>query len=163
MWAMETLSETEQADLTAALEDEYQSRAIYAQVISDFGDVRPFSNIVEAEGRHAGALINIFERYGVTVPPDTWPERAPRFASLREACEAAVTGEIANAELYDRVLAGTEREDILRVYRNLQEASQERHLPAFRRCAEREGDAPDGADQEGGGQGRRRRRHRGGD
>ena len=142
------LSASEQAHLIAAPDDEYQARATYAQVIEDFGDVRPFSNIVEAEDRHARALISLFERYGVPVPPDTWPDRAPRYGSLREACEAGVAAEIANAGLYDELLSGTERADVRRVceevYQNLREASQERHLPAFRRCASRDaGDTPD--------------------
>jgi hypothetical protein len=161
----EILSAAEQADLIAALDDEYQARATYAQVIEDFGDVRPFSNIVEAEDRHAHALINIFERYGLAVPPDTWPGRVPRFASLHAACEAGVAAEIANAALYDRVLAGTTRLDILTVYRNLQEASQQRHLPAFQRCAERgrrgeqrHDDDRDRPDDTHGRQHRRRRR-----
>jgi hypothetical protein len=137
------LSKSERAHLIAALDDEYQARATYAQVLEDFGDVRPFSNIVEAEDRHARALIGLFERYGIPVPPDTWPGRAPRYASVREACEAGVAAEIANAGLYDELLAGTERADIREVYENLREASQERHLPAFRRCASRDvGDTP---------------------
>jgi hypothetical protein len=41
--------------------------------------------------------------------------------------------------IYDRVLNSTTRPDILRVYSALREASLERHLPAFRRCAERGG------------------------
>lgn len=154
----ERLSESEVAHLLAALDDEYQAQATYAQVIADFGDVRPFSNIVEAEGRHARALITLFDRYGVPVPPDTWPDRVPRYGSLREACEAGVAAEIANAGLYDEILSGTERADIREVYENLREASQERHLPAFQRCAERDGGPPD----DGGGRRRRRRRHRGG-
>jgi len=132
------LSESERAHLIAALDDEHQARATYAQVIEDFGDVRPFSNIVEAEDRHARALIRLFERYGVPVPPDTWPARAPRYGSLREACEAGVAAEVANARLYDDLLSGTDRADIREVYENLREASQERHLPAFRRCAARD-------------------------
>ena len=165
----EPLSESERAHLIAALDDEYQARATYAQVIEDFGNVRPFSNIVEAEDRHARALIRLFERYGIPVPPDTWPGRAPRYGSLREACEAGVAAEIANAGLYDELLSGTDRADIREVYENLREASQERHLPAFRRCAGRDsGDAQDEGrdrDSDGGdghGRRRRRRRHRGG-
>lgn len=162
------LSESERVHLIAALDDEYQARATYAQVIADFGNVRPFSNIVEAEDRHARALIRLFERYGIPVPPDTWPGRAPRYISLREACEAGVAAEVANAGLYDELLSGTDRADIREVYENLREASQERHLPAFRRCAAREStDARDdeptresaGGDDHGH---RRRRRHRGG-
>jgi hypothetical protein len=157
----EPLSESEVAHLVAALDDEYQARATYAQVIEDFGSVRPFFNIIEAEDRHARALMRIFERYGVPVPPDTWPGRAPRHESLRAACEAGVAAEIANAALYEELIADTRRADILEVYRNLQEASQERHLPAFRRCADRGDDDPAGA-RDDGGRHRRRRRHRGG-
>ena len=162
------LSESERAHLIAALDDEYQARATYAQVIEDFGNVRPFSNIVEAEDRHALALIRLFERYDVPVPPDTWPGRAPRYGALREACEAGVAAEVANAGLYDELLSGTDRADIREVYENLREASQERHLPAFRRCAAREStDAQDDepARESAGGDGhghRRRRRRRGG-
>jgi len=148
------LSERERSDLLAALDDEYMARATYTQVIDDFGPVRPFVNIVEAEGRHAAALERLLARYQVPVPPDTWPGRVARYPSIRTACEAAVEAEIENGALYTRVLGGTDRPDILEVYRNLQEASQERHLPAFRRCAER------GAGGDGQGRGRRRRRRR---
>ena len=155
--AGERLSATELADLVAALDDEYMARATYAQVLADFGEVRPFINIVEAENRHVEALVGVFERYGVAVPDDTWPGRVPRYGSLREACEAGVTAEVENADLYERLLAGTDKADILGVYRNLQAASQERHLEAFRRCVERGGSLTNGH----GGHGRRRRRRRG--
>ncbi len=141
--ADDPLSGSERAHLIAALDDEYQARATYAQVLEDFGDVRPFSNIVEAEDRHARALIGLFERYGIPVPPDTWPGRAPRYASAREACEVGVAAEIANTALDDQLGSGTERADIREVHENLREASQERHLPAFGRCASRDvGDTP---------------------
>jgi len=148
------LSESELVDLTAALDDEYMARATYAQVIADFGEVRPFINIVDAEGRHAEALISVFHRYDEPVPADTWPERVAHYDSVGEACEAAVVAEVENAALYERLLAGTDKADILAVYRNLQEASQERHLPAFRRCTQR------GGESTGDGTGRRRRRRR---
>lgn len=131
------LTERELADLRAALDDEYHAQATYRQVLADFGDVLPFARIVESEGRHIEALRGLFRRYGVDVPADTWPGRAARYGSVAEACRAGVEAEVENAALYDRLLAGTERPDIQAVYRNLQEASQHRHLPAFRRCAER--------------------------
>jgi hypothetical protein len=123
--------------LHEALDDEYRAWATYAQVIADFGDVRPFTNIRDAEARHIDALIVLFARYGLPVPDNPWPGRVERYASVREACEAGVAAEIANAALYDRLLAGTRRADVLAVLHYLREASQERHLPAFRRCAER--------------------------
>jgi hypothetical protein len=136
---MQPLSKTEIGALLEALDDEYRAFATYGQVIRDFGPVRPFVNIRDAEGRHIAALKGLFHRYGVPVPENSWMGRTARYGSIEEACRAGVEAEIANAALYRRLLASTERPDILRVYRALQEASQQRHLRAFRRCAERPG------------------------
>ena len=155
------LSDRETADLLAALADEHLAHATYSQVLADFGDVFPFSRIVDSEARHIGALEGLFHRYGIDLPDNPWSGGVARYESIREACRAAVAAEVENAALYDRLLAGTDRPDVQRVYRRLQEASQQRHLPAFRRCVER-GDGPDGGgDGRGRGRGRHRGRHRG--
>lgn len=133
---MDTLTEAEIRTLHEALDDEYHAWATYDQVIRDFGEVPPFSNIREAEARHIEALRSLYARYGLAVPENTWPGRVDRYPSLQAACEAGVAAEIANAGMYDRLLTTTERPDILTVLRNLQAASQQRHLPAFQRCAE---------------------------
>jgi hypothetical protein len=148
---MDTLTASEIQALHDALDDEYRAWATYDQVIRDFGEQPPFSNIREAEARHIEALRVLYARYGLTVPDNPWPGKVARYASLQEACAAGVAAEIENGALYERLLASTQRPDILTVFRNLQEASQQRHLPAFRRCAER------GAGGGRGGGGRRRR------
>lgn len=134
---MTPLSTSEVQAMSDALDDEYKSYATYAQVIADFGPERPFINIVNAEERHFSALLALFATYGITSPSDRWRRNAPRFASLHDACVAAVQGESDNLAIYDRVLTSTTRPDILRACRALREASLDRHLPAFRRCAER--------------------------
>ena len=134
---MNKLTETEVRALNDALDDEYRAWATYDQVIADFGETRPFSNIRAAEARHIEALCAVFARHGLPVPENPWPGKVARYASLQAACEAGVAAEIANGALYERLLASTQRPDILRVFRNLQEASQERHLGAFQRCAQR--------------------------
>jgi len=149
---MNELTQDEIRALHDALDDEYQAWAIYGQVIADFGEVRPFTNIRDAEGRHIEALLGLYSRYGLPVPANPWPGKVARYASLRDACEAGVAAEVANAALYDKLVASTQRPDILAVFRNLQEASQQRHLEAFRRCVQRGGEG-------GGGRGRM---HRGG-
>lgn len=133
------LTPLEIAALNEALDDEFRAWATYDQVVRDFGDVRPFINIRDAEARHIGALTALFARYGEPMPANSWLGKVPRFASMHDACAAGVTAEIENAALYERLLASTSRPDILAVFRKLQYASQERHLPAFRRCAERRG------------------------
>lgn len=133
---MHPLNESEIRALHEALDDEYHAWAVYDQVMRDFGEAPPFSNIRDAEARHIEALLVLFARYGLQVPENPWLGKAERYASLQAACAAGVAAEIANGEMYDRLLAATERPDILLVLRNLQEASQQRHLPAFERCAE---------------------------
>ncbi|MFP4560299.1 MAG: ferritin-like domain-containing protein [Thiohalorhabdus sp.] len=133
---MNGLTEAETAALQEALDDEYRAWATYDQVLVDFGEVRPFSNIREAEARHIEALHTLFTRYGLPVPENPWPGRVDRYDSLRDACMAGVAAEVANGAMYDRLLQATRRDDIRAVLRNLRDASQQRHLPAFRRCAQ---------------------------
>ncbi|MGD9543590.1 MAG: DUF2202 domain-containing protein [Methylocystis sp.] len=123
--------------LREALDDEYKARATYQSVIDRFGPVRPFVNIIEAEERHASALLHLFERYGVEPPKDRWAGRVSAPSSLAAACQAGVDAEIENAAMYERLLAQVSDARVRGVLMRLQEASQQRHLPAFRRCAER--------------------------
>jgi len=134
---MGQLTASEVDALRAALDDEYHAWATYNQVIADFGETPPFSNIREAEARHIEALRSLYARYGLAMPDNPWPGKVTRYANLQEACAAGVAAEIENGALYERLLASTQRPDILIVFRNLQEASQQRHLPAFQRCVER--------------------------
>lgn len=156
---MKGLEDPEIAVLLEALDDEYQAWATYDQVLTDFGEVRPFVNIREAEGRHIQALLTLFERYGVEVPSNPWPGKVERYASLQAACEAGVVAEIANGELYERLIAQARQADIVEVLRRLQEASQQRHLPAFQRCSQRGAGNRVGGSPARGGQ---RVRHHGG-
>jgi hypothetical protein len=130
------LTDTEIEALYTALDDEHKAWATYAAVLDTFGEVRPFCRIIEAEARHIRALEHLLERHGVDVPPNDWVGRIPRYSTLADACRAGVEGELANEAMYDRLLESTTHADIRRVFRNLQEASREHHLPAFRRCLE---------------------------
>lgn len=123
--------------LHEALEDEYKARATYQAVIEAFGPVRPFVNIVEAEDRHARALLTLFEAFGLTPPPDRWAGDVLAPPSLREACRAGVVSELENREMYERLLSRTTHPEVVAVMKRLQQASQERHLPAFERCLAR--------------------------
>ena len=131
------LTDREIAGLVRALDDEYRAYAIYGQVIADFGQVQPFVNIQRAEAQHSAALIRLFNTYSLPVPENSWLGNVPRSTTLTEACAAGVTAEIANRDLYTELFTTTARADILTVYRSLQRASEQQHLPAFQRCAAR--------------------------
>lgn len=124
--------------LLDALDDERKAEASYAAVIDKFGPVRPFSNIIEAEQRHASALERQLRRLGLTVPPNPWAGNVTAPATLEEACKSAVEGEIENIALYDRLIPTIDDPATRQVMENLQAASRERHLPAFRRCLDRQ-------------------------
>ena len=141
-----------QRALDEALNDEYKARATYRAIIGRFGPVRPFVNIVEAEQHHTDALLPLNEKHGLPMPSDDWPKRITVPESVESACRLGIEAEIANADMYDRLLEQTrDYPDVQAVFRNLQRASQENHLPAFQRCAERGGT--------GKGQGRKRGWH----
>jgi hypothetical protein len=134
------MSGTLESVLVEAINDEYKARATYRLVIEEFGDIRPFSNIVEAEGRHIEALLPLFKKYGITVPEDDWHSRITPPSSIIDACRQGVEDEIENAEMYHRLLdASKDYPDVQLVLSRLQRASKENHLPAFQRCVERGG------------------------
>jgi len=123
------------AVLGEALDDEYKARATYEEIIRTYGPVRPFSRIVEAEDRHVHALLRLYEKYGLPIPPDPWRGNIPVPDTLADACRAAVQAEIDNAAMYRRLLAASRNyPDVQAVLGNLQRASRDNHLPAFQRA-----------------------------
>ena len=129
--------------MITALQDEYHAEAFYDAVMEKFGPVRPFSNIIRAEQMHQSALIDIMQHYGVAIPANTELKsaeiRAAVPATLGEACSIGIQAEIDNAGLYqDKLLpAVTAYPDITTIFKALSDASQQKHLPAFQRCAPR--------------------------
>lgn len=129
--------------LAAALQDERHAEAFYAAVMARHGAVRPFRNIIRAEQRHQAMLEQVMASMGVAVPPNPYdtgalakPE-AP--ATLAAACQAGVQAEIANRDLYDGKLLPAVKDypAVTRVFTALAAASEQNHLPAFRRCGGR--------------------------
>lgn len=132
--ALTPLTDAEAEGLQEAILEEYGAFNLYQAVIEQFGEVYPFPQIARSEQQHANALIRQAEKYGVEVPVNPGLETAPVFASIEEACEAGVTAEIVDAELYDELMQFTTHDDLIRVYTRLQSASLESHLPAFEAC-----------------------------
>ena len=142
--------------LIEAINDEYKSRATYRAVINKFGEIRPFINIVAAEGRHIDALLPLFVKYNIAIPIDDWDSRIETPSTILEACQLGVADEIENAQMYDRLLnSTTDYPDIQAVLKQLQRASTENHLPAFQRCVERSGRGQQGRRGQGGRRGQR--------
>jgi hypothetical protein len=125
------------AGIEEALQDEWRGEAIYGRVLDDHGDVRPFSNIVRAEARHAAFLLELLKARGLTVPENRWTKAGvPASASVKEACAAAVEFETKNVAIYDRLAAaGPLPDDVKQAFDHNRMASLDHHKPAFERCS----------------------------
>ena len=130
----EDISAEELIALEEAINDEYNAFNIYTKVIEDFGEVRPFSNIVNAEQQHINELKSIYLKYSLEFPSNPQKE-GPAFDSVVLACEAAEQAEIYNVAIYDRLFSQVDNQDIIMIFEALRYASQEKHLPAFQRCS----------------------------
>ena len=129
------------AAVEEAFRDELRGEAIYARVLKDHGDVRPFSNVIRAERRHAAFLEDVLKARGLAVPAPPAGD-VPAYATVREACAAAVAFETQNVALYDRLLAasgtaasGPLPEDVKQAFEHNRMASLDHHKPAFERCS----------------------------
>ena len=123
--------------LRISLYDEYQAYETYRKVIDTFGNVKPFSNIIDAEMRHINALIPLLEKYGVPLPINNWADKIELPNTLVECCEVGVAGEIDNVGMYDNLLLYVEGyPEIQDAFYQLQAASYNNHLPAFRQCVQ---------------------------
>jgi hypothetical protein len=123
--------------LGKAIDDEYKALTTYQVVMDKFGRQRPFTMISHSEEMHIAALKSIYDKYGVEIPENDYEGKMEAPESVQQACQQGVEGEIKNAELYRKELipiVQDEYPDIERVFRNLMNASQSRHLPAFERC-----------------------------
>lgn len=124
--------------LAKALDDEYRAFAIYQKVLEVQGMVRPFSMIIRAEENHIASLKGLFDKYGMSIPENGYVAKVSAPRALTEACAVGVDAEIANAALYRNELLAkvSNYPDITAVFTNLMNASEQKHLSAFQRCAQ---------------------------
>lgn len=119
--------------LVYALQDEYAARAEYAAIIAEYGEVKPFTNILAAENVHIDRLLALFATYGFTVPADEAASSVVLPDSLSSAYSTGVAAEQANIAMYEAFLA-TEGlpEDVASAFTALRNASVQ-HQKAFSR------------------------------
>ncbi len=123
--------------LDEAINDEYRAHATYVAVIEKFGEVAPFTSIKNAEEQHISSLKELYVKYNVPIPNDTWLGNVTAPDTIQDACRLGVQAEIDNAKLYREKLLPMVEDypDITFVFERLMNASQYNHLPAFESCS----------------------------
>jgi hypothetical protein len=116
--------------LMYAIQDEYLARQEYESIMEEYGEQRPFSNIIKAEETHIEMLKELYETYGIEIPEDTAIDHVVVPESLDIAFELGVQAEIDNIAMYDKFLEQDIPDDVRTVFIELRDASKN-HLAAF--------------------------------
>lgn len=117
--------------LVYAITDEYLAQAEYRAIIETYGEVRPFTNIVNAEQTHIDLLLELFTTYGYEVPENNAQLDVVVPESISAAIALGIEAEKKNIAIYEAFLAQTDLpEDVRSTFEYLLSASNN-HLNAF--------------------------------
>jgi hypothetical protein len=116
--------------IVLALEDEYHAKATYEVIIEQYGEITPFTNIVQAEETHIQLLLPLFESYDITLPEALDKDTLDVPSSIDALLQIGIDAEIANIALYEAFLETDLPNDVQIVFQKLMAAS-ENHLNAF--------------------------------
>ena len=114
--------------LVYAMLDEIHAKQTYEAMIEVYGDIRPFTKIMEAEQTHIDLLLPLFETYQIKLPVSDYVAVVPD--TIEEALAMGVEAEIANIALYEAFLSQELPDDVRVVFEQLVNASNH-HLDAF--------------------------------
>lgn len=117
--------------LTYAIQDEYLARAEYEAIMKEYGNIRPFTNIISAEERHIEWVGELFDAYDYSPPKDTAADHVVLPQDLKSSLETGVQAEIDNIAMYASFLEKDLPDDVRDLFERLKRAS-ENHLRAFR-------------------------------
>jgi hypothetical protein len=117
--------------LTYAIQDEYLAQAEYELIISEFGEIRPFTNIVEAEQTHIDLLVPLFETYNIELPENNAAELTVLPESISSALATGIEAEEMNIAMYQQFLSQDNLPDDVRTAFEYLMNSSENHLRAF--------------------------------
>jgi hypothetical protein len=120
-----------------SIQDEFLAQAEYDLIIQKFGAVRPFTNIIKAEGKHISLLVEAYKQRNLDLPENDAVKFVTPPASLHKAIAVGVQAEIDNIAMYESflqspLLAKQENTDLKKLFTLLMNASQN-HLSAFNR------------------------------
>lgn len=130
------LSDSAKQAMNQAIDNEYKLHAYYQAAISKFGDQRPFAMIVGAESQHIAVLGALYDKYGLSLPTDSWAAQTYDFTTFPAACSTALGYEKGIQTLYDGLVPQvTSYADITQVMTNIKDATPS-HISAFQKCAQ---------------------------
>ena len=133
--AMDTF--TPEQMLQYAIEDERMALSEYELIMRKFDISQPFSHIIEAEKQHERLLLDLYQKYGFTVPSFVGSDHVIIPESLSDTYQVGIEAEIKNIDMYNKFLTYPLNDDVREVFTELRDGSIN-HLAAFKKQAEKE-------------------------
>ncbi len=119
--------------LLYAINSEYLAEAEYQAIIAQLGSIRPFTNIVLAEGTHIEMLETLFTTYGLTLPENSAANQVVIPETISQAIATGIESEQTVIAIYEQFLSQTNLPDDVRsTFEYLLQASIN-HLTAFQK------------------------------
>lgn len=122
--------------LIYVIQEKYLAQAGYEAIMGEYGEQKPFSNIMKSEESHIEELLPLFAKYNIEVPANDASEHVILAESIEKALENGVKSETNNIAIYEMFLERGLPEEVRAVFVELKESS-EKHLEAFKRGTER--------------------------
>jgi len=121
--------------LQIAIYDKLEAYETFTRIIEKFGNINPFVNIKETEAVHYTILTQLMQKYSIEVPINNFQTTNIDIPNtIIECCELGVAKELNNITMYNNFLSFANDSDIIDILFQLQAASYNNHLPAFRNC-----------------------------
>ncbi len=121
--------------LQAAITDEYLAQAQYTAILNEYGQIRPFSNIVRAEATHIDLLLPLLTEYEVEVPSKDWSSLVSVPDTLSDSYQAGILAEEKNIAMYEGFLKENLPDDVKDTFERLLNASAH-HQNAFENASD---------------------------
>jgi hypothetical protein len=122
--------------LMYAVQDEYLAHAEYSAIIDQFGDQKPYTNIILAEETHLSLLQEVYLSYGMDFPTDSSESYVILPTDLLAAAQTGVQAEIDNIEMYQLFMSYDLPPNVYEVFSALK-AGSDSHLLAFQKQVDR--------------------------
>lgn len=117
--------------LTYAIENEYLEKAKYEEIIKQFGDKRPFTDILKAKNINISLLKTTFLKYKIPIPKDRSREFLKTPSTIEESFEIAIGEEIENMAMYNSfIIKKGVPQELIMIFVRLRDASRA-HLQAL--------------------------------
>lgn len=117
--------------LKYAIEDESLAKIEYNYIIETYGNINPFSNIINSEETHIELLTPLLEEYNIKIE-ELSDDNIIKPTSIEEALKIGILAEVNNIKMYQSFLDAELPENVKSVFIDLLNAS-ENHLNAFTR------------------------------